>query len=91
MVTDFRFSTLNAELLKFMSVDSKDFGIVAVTLVIVLVISLLREKGVSVRKALQEKPTALRWALIYALLFYILIFGAYGKGYVPVNPMYANF
>lgn len=91
MVTDFRFSSLNAELLKTMSIDSKDFGIVAVTLVIVLVISLLREKGVAVRKVLQTKPTALRWAVIYALLFYILIFGAYGKGYVPVNPMYANF
>ena len=91
MVTDFRFSSLNAELLKTMSIDSKDFGIVGVTLVIVLVISLLREKGVAVRKVLQTKPTALRWAVIYALLFYILIFGAYGKGYVPVNPMYANF
>lgn len=91
MVTDFRFTTLNGELLKSMSIDTRDFGIVAVTLVIVLIVSLLKEKGVSVRKALQEKPTAIRWAVVYALLFYILIFGAYGKGYVPVNPMYANF
>lgn len=91
MVTDFRFSTLNGELLRSLHIDIQDFCIVGVTAVIVFVISLLQERGVALRKALQSRPTALRWALLYALLFYILIFGAYGKGYVPVNPMYANF
>ena len=58
---------------------------------IVFVISLMNEKGIRVRQTLQQKPLLLRWALLYALLFYIITFGAYGVGYIPVNPMYANF
>lgn len=91
MVTDFRFSTVDAQLLKTLSIDPKDFLIVGVTLVIVFVISLLNEQGIRIRSTLREKPTALRWALLYALIFYIIVFGAYGTGYIPVNPMYANF
>lgn len=91
MVTDFRFSTLSTQLLESLSVDLQDFFIIGVTLLIVFAVSFLQEKGIAIRQTLQTKPTALRWALIYALLFYILIFGAYGKGYIPVNPMYANF
>ena len=53
--------------------------------------SLLNEKGICVREALQKKPTPVRWAVLYALILYIIIFGAYGVGYVPVDPMYANF
>ena len=60
-------------------------------MVIVFVVSLLNERGIVVRDALEKKPTALRWAVLYALILYIIIFGAYGKGYVPVDPMYANF
>lgn len=91
MVSDFRFSGIDAALLKTLSIDGKDFAIVGITLVIVFVISLLQERGIRIRQALQRKPLVLRWALLYALLFYILIFGAYGVGYIPVNPMYANF
>ena len=91
MVTDLRFTTLDAAKLETLSIDTQDFAIVAVTVGIVFAVSLLQEKGIRIRKTLQQKPTALRWALVYGLLFYILIFGAYGKGYIPVNPMYANF
>ena len=91
MATDFRFDSLTVSLLDSLGIDPKDFFIVAVTLVIVFVISHLKEQGIAVRRKLMEQPTALRWAILYGLLFYILIFGAYGKGYIPVNPMYANF
>ena len=91
MVTDFRFSTVTVDLLDELSIDPKDFLIVAVTAVIVFAVSFLQERGIPIRQTLKEKPAALRWALLYALIFYIIIFGAYGKGYVPVNPMYANF
>ena len=91
MVTDFRFSSLNAAMLKELSIDGADFLIVGVTVLIVFVVSLLNEKGICVRESLQKKPTPVRWAVLYALILYIIIFGAYGVGYVPVDPMYANF
>lgn len=91
MVTDFRFDSLSIPMLKDLRIDPQDFFIVGVTMVIVFVVSLLNERGIVVRDALEKKPTALRWAVLYALILYIIIFGAYGKGYVPVDPMYANF
>lgn len=91
MVTDFRFAGINGELLKSLSIDAKDFLIVGITLVIVFTVSLLKERDVQIRQTLGKKHIAIRWAVLYALIFYIIIFGAYGKGYVPVDPMYANF
>ena len=69
----------------------RDLYIVAVAAVIILVVSILQERGVSLRKALQKRPTWQRWCVWYALILFILIFGAYGAGYVAVDPMYANF
>lgn len=91
MVTNFRFATLNGELLKQMGVDWKDMGIVLVTILIIFAISVWNEKGVIVREALAKKPVVVRWAVLYALLLFIVIFGAYGAGYIPVDPIYANF
>jgi alginate O-acetyltransferase complex protein AlgI len=65
--------------------------IVAVTLLIVFVVSVINEKGKSVRALLAQRPAAVRWAAFYALILFIIVFGAYGKGYIPVDPMYANF
>lgn len=91
MVTDFRFATLNGDLLKQMGVDWKDMGIVLITILIIFVISVWNEKGVIVREALAKKPVVVRWAVLYALILFIVIFGAYGAGYIPVDPIYANF
>ena len=91
MVTDFRFSTISRELLATLETDPEDFLIVGVTVLIVLTVSLLKERGVCIRQKLQTYPLAVRWAIWYGLLLFLLIFGAYGVGYVPVDPMYAVF
>ena len=91
MVTDFSFSTLDSTLMDRLKIDVQDIIIVAVALVIIFVISVLNEKGINIRLSLKKKNIVIRWGLLYALIMFIVIFGAYGKGYVPVDPIYANF
>lgn len=91
MVTDFSFETLHYGVLDNLGVDVQDFLIVGITVLIVFVVSLLQERGMRIREELKKQKTAVRWAILYALILYIIIFGAYGYGYVPVDPMYANF
>lgn len=60
-------------------------------LVVVLIIGLKRENGINVREKLAQKNIVVRWIILYILIFSILIFGAFGPGYEPVDPMYADF
>lgn len=89
--TDFSLSSfINGKVFK-LGLDRHDFLIIAITLIILFVFSLLKEKNVNIREAVAKKNIVLRWSLYYLLIFYLLIFGAYGTGYVPVDPMYASF
>ena len=69
----------------------RDLQIVGVAAVILLAVSVLQERGGDIRSRLSARPAWQRWALWYALILFILIFGAYGPGYVAIDPMYANF
>ena len=71
--------------------DAQDFIIVLLSLGIVLWVSIQKERQVSIRQMIAAKPIPIRWACYYALILMIIIFGAYGYGYIPVDPMYANF
>ncbi len=90
-VTDFSFGSSAHSLLRKLSIDYADLFIVGVTLAIVFVVSIFNEKGMCVRAELRKKNIVLRWTVLLALCMYIVIFGAYGIGYMPVDPIYANF
>ena len=62
-----------------------------IALAFIFVISVLNEKGICVRGAIAKRNVVIRWVAVYALIMFIIIFGAYGKGYVAVDPIYANF
>lgn len=91
MITDFSFKTVSEELVLKLGIDMYDVIIVMITVAIVFVISVLREKGISVRKGIDKRNIVIRWAILYALIIFIVICGAYGRGYIPIDPMYANF
>ena len=69
----------------------QDLCIVAVGAAVLLLVSVLQERGTAIRERLAARPAWQRWCVWYALILFILIFGAYGPGYVAIDPMYANF
>lgn len=89
--TRFSFPVLNADLFSKLGVDGQDLMIVGVAVGIVFAVSLMQEKGVKVCDALYQRPTVIRWGALYALILFIIIFGAYGNGYTPVDPLYAQY
>lgn len=74
-----------------LGIDCADFIIVGVTLIIIFIISHLEEKNINVRDLIAKQNIVLRWAIYYAFILFIIIFGAYGHGYIPVDPIYAQF
>lgn len=88
---EFSFSSFADGQIFKLGIDKQDFSIVIVTVVIVFVISWLKEKGIDIREELNNRPIALRWTIWYALIVFIVVFGAYGLEYAPVDPLYAQF
>ena len=89
--TNFKLDSLvNGKILKY-NLDIYDYIVVLVFIIVILVISILKEKNVDVRKVVARQNIVLRWLLYYLLILSIVIFGAYGYGYAPVDPLYANF
>lgn len=91
IVTDFHFDTFRPELLAQFRMDPLDFVIVGITLLVVWAVSILNERGCCIRDCLAQQHPAIRWAVLYGLILFIILFGAYGPGYTPVDPIYANF
>lgn len=57
---------------------SREFAVVIVGLAIWMLVSVLREKGVDVRKSLAEQNLWFRWLVYLALIFCVVICGTYG-------------
>ena len=91
IITNFSFSALTNGLILNLGMDIYDFIIVLITMLIVFVISVLKEKNVEIRENISKKNIIIRWTIYYSLILFIIIFGAYGNNYIPVTPIYAEF
>ena len=89
--SDPRLTSLDVPLRAGLMFDGKDLLITGVSLLIVAAVGVAREKKIDLREALEGRRMAVRWIVLYALILFILVFGAYGKGYMQIDPMYANF
>ena len=88
MFTNFKIP--NGELLS-LGLDIQDYIIVVIAIIFLFIIGLLREKGINIREKIAEKNIFIRWIMYYALILSVITFGAYGPGYAPVDPIYADF
>ena len=91
MITNFSFEQIQNGTVLNLGIDLHDFIIMGVMVVVITIISLLKEKGINIRESISKKNVVLRWSLYYTLIIAIIVFGSYGLGIVPLDPMYANF
>ena len=89
--TEFSFASFKHGFIYTLGLSKGDFIIVFLILILVFVISIFKEKKIDVREKIASYPIMVKWAIYYALILIIIIFGAYGVGYAPVDPLYVNF
>ncbi len=73
-----------------LGLDWIDMGVLAVSVVILIAVSLANEKK-PVRERVAARPLPLRWAAYFALLFYVILLGNYGPGYSAAEFIYQGF
>lgn len=74
-----------------LGLDCKNFTLMLLVIVLLLVVDLLQERGVHIRETIARQNIVIRWAAYYALIFAIVIFGIYGPGYDAANFIYQKF
>jgi alginate O-acetyltransferase complex protein AlgI len=68
-----------------------DIVVLGITFILLLIISILQEKGHVIREDISKKKIWIRWAIYYIAFFSILVFGIYGHGYNPGSFIYGQF
>ena len=91
MITDFSLESITSGRIFQIGIGRGDFIVLAIATVAIFVVSILKEKGINVRKEISKRNIIIRWAVYYAIILAIIIFGGYGDGYKPVDSMYAQF
>ncbi len=71
--------------------DQKDFYVVIIGIIILIVVDVLHERGIHIREKIAEMPLVLRWIIYLSAIFAILILGVYGSGYDAASFMYGDF
>ena len=91
MITKFSTKQIFDGTILHIGMDLQDFIIIGFVVIAIFITSILKEKGINIRENIASKPIVIRWGLYYLLIICIIIFGSYGLGIVPLDPMYANF
>ena len=62
--------------------------IILISFVIVLVISIMQEKGIKVREAFEKQGVVFKWIVLLGAIFGVLVLGVYGPGYNAMDFIY---
>lgn len=65
--------------------------VAVVGLLLLVLVSVLQERGTSIRSAIATRPIAVQYAVWIGFAVGIIVFGAYGLGYLPPDPIYGGF
>ncbi len=74
-----------------LGLNQMDFWAMVISLLVLLAVDILHENKIQIRESIMGQPLPVRWAIVYAALFMILIFGIYGPGYDAASFIYFQF
>lgn len=77
-VTEFHLSALGGEVMLELGMGRWDYVIAMVAIFLLGSVSLLQEDGVQIRQSLDRQCTAVRWLLLYGLIFFVIAFAVTG-------------
>lgn len=90
LIFNFDLSPLVNEQLWQLGMSKKDFLLIAICFVILWCVSMMQERF-SVREKLAQQNIVVRWIVVYAAIFSIIIFGIYGPGYDAAAFIYTQY
>ena len=88
MFVNFSFAALGDGRLLGMGLNIRDYKVLLVGIVILFIVSLMKEKGINIRDFVASRPLVIRWAIYLALVFVTAPFGFVGT---TTEFMYAQF
>lgn len=68
-----------------------DFALLMVGILVMLVVGVMQEFNINIRKELQKQNLLFKWLIYYIMIFSVIIFGIYGKGYDAASFIYGGF
>jgi len=71
-------SAVTLEALSELGLGQRELVILAAAVLLLTLVSCAQERGVQVRQWLDRRPAAVRWLLLYALIFFVIAFAAMG-------------
>ena len=74
-----------------LGLDAWELFIIFVSLIVLLAVGVLQERGVRLRETIARQNLPFRWAVYLAAIFTVILLGYYGKGFNPADFIYANF
>lgn len=74
-----------------LGLDEKQFNLIIVVLLILLVVSIMQENGIRIRQKLDEQNVLFRWAVIIGAVLFLMVYGAYGSSFSASDFVYQQF
>lgn len=91
MFRDFHISELWNGSLLTLGLGRAELFVAIAACVLVAIAGYFREKKVNIRNHISGMYLPVRWAIYIGLMLIVIIFGAYGPGYMEVDLIYAGF
>ena len=91
LIADWRPHEVSAAVLDSMQLPAHDRIVLVIGALIILFVSILREKGINIRHRLSTLPFPLRWLIFLSMILSVVIFGVWGSGYEEAAFLYYQF